>query len=642
MADRRSLAEHPVTRGTTHALKLTATALSAGAATISILSFAHSRGWMRQQQSAAAATSPAVVWLGVSPEADTAHAIGDTIQLTAALKDEHGGLIPGMSVAWSSDDPGVASVDEAGTVIARGEGAVNIVVAAGGRIARSRIAVRQRVSAVEILFDSTFRVPEGEHRPAAVRALDARGHRLPGSVAAWATNDTAVARVDSAGVVSGLAPGRTVLEARVEDVLARIELEVVPVPGAASVVSGAAQRADAGAPLPQPIVIQVLSRGGRPIAGVPVRFATEAGGGTTTAQSDLTDSQGKARASWSLGNVPGRQRLSVTVPGMDSALTLQAEADPVPGNTRVLLAAEPPSGPAGDSLLVPVAIRVSDTLGTGLGDLPVVWTAPDGGRVTGLAARTDSAGEARAAWRLGPKAGPQRIRVQVGNRRRLPVFSLRTTATPGVPDAASVVAGGGQVGRVGSALKGWLQVRVTDRNGNRVPAARIVLHPEAGSVAESTLVADSAGQAQFHWTLGRAAGIQRLMARVEGIQPGLLLTATARPLGPAKVAFTAPPAEVAAGRAQPRPMRVVVSDPYGNPLPAQEVWFTATDGKVTPLRATTDARGVATTQWTPGSKANSQSLTASLKGSRLRDTVAIRVMAPKRTASASAGSTVLH
>jgi hypothetical protein len=234
------------------------------------------------------------------------------------------------------------------------------------------------------------------------------------------------------------------------------------------------------------------------------------------------------------------------------------------------------------------------------------------------------------------------MQVQVGNRRRLPVFALRTTAMPGAAAAAAVVAGAGQSGVVGGALKSAVQIKVTDRNGNRVPDTRIVLHPDMGSVAESTVVTDPNGQASFRWTLGRIAGQQKLSARVEGTQTALQLTATARPLLPAKVAFSAVPAEVPAGRALPRVVRVLVSDLYGNPLPAQPVWFTATDSKVTPLRVATDARGVATAQWTLGPRVNTQMLIASVKGSRVRDTVAIRVVAPKRTVSATASATVLH
>jgi hypothetical protein len=641
MATRRSLSEHPVTRGTTLAVKVVATVLSAGAAAISIISFARSHGWLEEPVPAVAAAAPlpAAVWLGVWPESDTARALGDTIQLTAAIKDAHGALIPGVAAVWSSDDTEIASVDQAGTVVARREGVVNVVVAAGGHIARSRIAVRPRVAAVEIVFDSTFRIPEGEHRPATVRALDARGNRLPGQSAAWAISDTSVARVDSAGTVSARLPGRVMLEARIETVSARIEVEVVPVPGSASIMSGAGQRADAGGALPLPVVIQVLSRGGRPLGGVPVRFATDAGAGSTTAQSDLTDAQGHARANWSLGTVPGPQRLRVTVPGLDSALVLAAEADPVAANTRVSLAAEPGTAAAGDSLSAPVTIRVTDSLGTALADLPVCWTVLDGGRVTALAARTDSLGEVRARWRLGPKAGPQRARTQVGNPRRLPVFAFKTTARAGKPATATITAGDGQSGPVVVALAKPLVVRVVDRNGNVVAGTRVALHPEAGTVADSSIVTDSTGAARFRWTLGHTAGGQKLIARAEGIEGALTMTATALPLKAAKVDFAASPASAAAGRPLGKPVRVLVSDAYGNPLRAQEVWFTTRDGRVNPLKASTDAHGQAVTNWTLSGKVAPQSLAASIKGSHARDTLTIRAVSTKSTPSQP---TVLH
>ncbi len=261
MAARRSLAEHPITRGTTRAFRLTAGVLSAGAAAISIVSFARSHGWLDEPTPAAAATPvvPSAVWLGVWPESDTARSIGDTIQLTAAIKDAHGALIPGATVAWNSEDPSIASVDEAGAVIARRVGAVGIVAAAGGRIARTRIVVEPRVAAVEIVFDSTFRLAEGQSKLAGLRALDARGHQLASSPhATWSTGDSSVAAVDSGGQVSGRNPGRSTLEVRIESIASRIELEVVPVPGAAALASGAGQRADAGSALPLPVVVQVV------------------------------------------------------------------------------------------------------------------------------------------------------------------------------------------------------------------------------------------------------------------------------------------------------------------------------------------------------------------------------------------------
>jgi hypothetical protein len=621
---RTSIAAH-FTRGTLHAIKIAATTLSAGAAAISILSFVHVHGlpWEPKPANASDAMPP-VAWLGVSPGADTVYSIGDTVQLAATLKDGHGILITGGDLSWSSDDSDVATVDQAGAVVARGEGAATIVIAAGGKVGRSRILVNPRVASVEIVFDSTFKIPEQDTRPAAARALDARGHWLSGHPVEWRSSDTAVATVDSAGTVHGLTPGRTMLAATIEGSSARVELEVVPVPGSMSAVGGLNQRGDPGVLLPQPIVIQVLSRGGRPVEGVPVRFATEAGSGGTTAQTDLTDAQGRARASWTLGAVPGGERLNVSVPGVDSVLVVRAEADPLAANTRMVLVTEPPSGAAGDSLKAPVTVRVTDTLGTALSDLPVAWSALDGGKLVALSARTDSLGETRAAWRLGQRAGPQRARLQVGNPKRLPAFTVSTLAKAGSPSRISVVSGNGQTGPVGAALGKAIVVAVTDRHGNRVAGAEVRIRPEVGTVPDSGLTSDSTGVVLTRWTLGRTAGGQRLQARAEGVDSAVSISAEGSPLAPSSVRFAAAPTEGSAGRALAQPVRAVLRDAYGNPLAGRSVNFSATAGKLAPSSTKTDAKGVALTHWTLGPKTGTQVLTVSVKGAPPRDTLAVK------------------
>ena len=233
---RSFLASHPLTRGTMHALKVAAGTLSAGAATISILTFARATGILEDTKPSKP-THGNVVWVGIMPQADTARSIGDTIQLTATLKDDHGSLVSGAP-SWSVDDPTVASVDSAGTVVALKEGITTIVAAAGERVARARVAVRPVVAAVQIQFDSSFRVPEGERRPAAAVTLDARGHALAGWPVQWAASDSSIARIDSAGAITGVTPGRTMLEARVQGISARIEIAVVPVAASVAVVAG--------------------------------------------------------------------------------------------------------------------------------------------------------------------------------------------------------------------------------------------------------------------------------------------------------------------------------------------------------------------------------------------------------------------
>src|SRR5215216_6448341 len=92
------------------AWKWGAGSLSAGAALVSILSSVRSL------------PADHVRWIGVRPTADTAWAIGDSIQLALTITDAHGGIVPGVRVGWTSTDTNVATVDSAGTVVARWSG----------------------------------------------------------------------------------------------------------------------------------------------------------------------------------------------------------------------------------------------------------------------------------------------------------------------------------------------------------------------------------------------------------------------------------------------------------------------------------------------------------------------------------------
>ena len=143
----------------------------------------------------------------------------------------------------------------------------------------------------------------------------------------------------------------------------------------------------------------------RPGAGSPVRFVLEEGAGRAEPQADSSDAQGIARASWTLGGFPGRQSLSVTAEGVASPTVVTAEAEPVAANTRIAVVSEHLQGPAGATLADPVTVRVTDTSGVAMVDVPVAWSAGDDGSIVAAESRTDSLGEARARWTLGDRSG---------------------------------------------------------------------------------------------------------------------------------------------------------------------------------------------------------------------------------------------
>jgi Big-like domain-containing protein len=599
-----------------HVWKWGAGTLSAGAALASILSSVHGYN-----------SAARVRWIGLTPAADTAYAIDDTLQLATTMTDAHGERLAGIIPGWRSTDTSVATVDSAGSVIARAMGTATIVVAAGDRIAQSRIVVAPRGAGIRIYGqDSLLRVPEGEERRLVARVVDARGHVVAGERVAWRAQDPAIADVDSAATLRTLAAGRTVLTAAGADHSDELTLEVYPVAGSITLLSGDGQRAPAGQRLPLPVRAQVVSRSGRPMAGVPVHFLGGAGGAVgVDAATDTTDASGVAHVEWKLAGVPGRQRLAVGVDGIAGATFALAEAEPVPANTRVTPLDSGWAGPAGEPLATLVGIRVTDSTGVPLGDLPVTWSTEGAGSVEGDGARTDSVGEARAHWRLGPRAGLQRVFAQVGGPRALPRVALRALARAGDPAAVRSVGTAAPAGTAGMLLRPAPAFVVTDRLGNPVAGVPVQLSVSAGSLRDSVPSSDAAGRVVAVWSLGPTAGNQQLSAAAPGLRETISLTARARSGRADSLAIAGVPPTAAAGTVLGAPVRVQVLDVHGNPVSGASVRVAVTAGKVMPGVFTSDAHGQGLVRWTVGPTSGRQTLTAAVRGGSARAAAVLQV-----------------
>ncbi len=609
-----------------HAWRWGAGFISAGAGLVSILSYTHSMKVKFDPDSVAVSGLRAVRWVGVTPASDTARSIGDTINLAVTATDPRGNALLGAPTAWSTSDSIVASVDSAGTVVARSAGTAAIAVTVGRKVATAHVVVRQRPAEVRIVGDSIIRVPEGERGQVVGYVADARRQKILGLTVRWRSADPSIAAVDSVGNVTGTAPGRTMFTAMHEGMVTQLPAEVYPVPASLTLLGGDGQRAPAGRRVANPVAVQVVSRSGRPIEGVPVRFVLPEGAGETDPQSGSSDVQGIVRATWTLAGVPGRQSLAISAEGVPSHTVITAEAEPVGANTRLAQVSESLEGPAGGALPEPVVVRVTDSSGVALADVPVAWSADDDGRVVASESRTDSLGEARGRWTLGPKSGAQRAYVQVGSPRAVPRFAVRATAQAGRAVTVAVVAVAKREGLVSKVLKPLVELRVLDRAKNPVPGVPVSLLPVHGSVDDSILTTDSTGRVLVSWTLGRTAGLHRMSARVEGIERPVEISARARPAAPANLAFVEPKAGTATRAVQS--LDADLTDAYGNPVADQPVVFSTRFGSVSPARVMTDARGRAHTRWTPGSKVGERTLLAAVKGSDARATVVLKAPEP--------------
>jgi adhesin/invasin len=599
--------------------------ISAGAGLVSILSYTHSLKLKYEADSLAVGGLSAVRWIGISPTVDTAAAIGDTIQLAVTATDGRGNALLGAATLWNSSDTSVASVDSGGMVVTRGPGGTAITVTVGGKSVKSRVYVVQRPTGLRITGDTLLRLPEGERNDAKAHLVDARGYPISGSSPRWQSADPSIAAVDSVGQAIGMAPGKTTFTARVDTMAAQLAVEVYPVASSLTVLSGDGQRAPAGRRVNHPVTVQVVSRSGRPIPGVPVRFVLEESAGRAEPQADSSDAQGVARASWTLGGFPGRQTLSVTAEGVASPATVTAEAEPVAANTRITVVSEGLEGAAGTTLPEPVAVRITDTSGVALVDVPVAWSAGAEGSVLASESRTDSLGEARARWTLGPRSGTQLVYVQVGSARTVPRFPVSALALAGTPVKAAVQGAAKHDGVVGHVLRPLIEIEVLDRAGNPVPGVPVTVLPAQGTVTDSVLTSDSTGSVLVAWTLGRTTGVHHLTANAEGIEKAVEVSARAKAAGPANLAFVTPKPGTAARAVQS--LDVDLTDAYGNPVSDQPVVFTTKFGTVNPARVMTDTRGRAHTRWTPGTKTGKRTLVAAVKGSDARTTFVLEAPA---------------
>ena len=603
-----------------HTAKVVAVAASSGAALVSIVTALVSYGVIGQAESHQSIGNIGAAWVGLRPAIDTATAFGDTVHFAATVTDRNGSILVGARPTWTTGDPSVATILQDGSVIARGPGRTMVSVVVGKLVAHSTIVVRQRVADVDVgraSGDSLIVLAEGAELQLRARAMDARGYPIAGLEPTWHIDDSSIAGLDSSGLLTARSAGRTMIGAKIEGVADRTSVSVVTPASAISLVAGINQRALAGKTLPQALVVRATNRHNAPAASKRVTFRLAEGEGSVDPASAVTDADGRARATWTLGADPGRQTLFATVENVDSALAILAEADPVASNTRVTPLVERLSGQAGEELSDSVAVRITDSTGRALPDVPVRWTPVDGGSVEVASARTDSLGVASARWTLARKTGTQRLRAQVGMGPGLgiPPVTLNAMALAGAPTSIVASAGDNQRAAAGAELRKGLVFRVLDGNGSGVAEAALTLSPSGGILSDTALTTDSLGVARTRWTMGHSAGDYSLAVHVEGVKQLLKVVAHATPATAANLAFDDVPGDKRSREpVKNKRLYALVTDVYGNPVPDAKVNFSVKSGTVTPARGISDAKGRAGLTWKLGSKGGEQTLKGIVRG----------------------------
>jgi adhesin/invasin len=212
----------------------------------------------------------------------------------------------------------------------------------------------------------------------------------------------------------------------------------------------------------------------------------------------------------------------------------------------------------------------------------------------------------------------------VGSGRSVPPLSINAAAQAGSPRGISLLSGDHQEGRVDADLSKSVALRVVDSTGNPVADAQLTLTISAGSLADSSVRTDSTGQVMLRWRLGRDVGSYTLSARLTGVDRAapLVVSAKAKP-GVAETLTLDASSLKTKTHASQRSVVATVKDAYGNPIPDAALRFTTSAGTVSPASTVSDAKGRAKVTWTLPATTNEHVLTASVRGSDLKETLKV-------------------
>ena len=150
---------------------------------------------------------------------------GTTERLQLRARDAHGREV-NAEPAWSSSDPDVASVDDAGVVTGHAVGTVRIAAMADALAAMSMVQVVPASVARVDVEPNVISVRERGTFQLTVRAYTDRKKAIRHPVVTFRSADESVATIDSDGRISGVSPGRTTAVVTVGGVSATVIITV--------------------------------------------------------------------------------------------------------------------------------------------------------------------------------------------------------------------------------------------------------------------------------------------------------------------------------------------------------------------------------------------------------------------------------
>lgn len=156
--------------------------------------------------------------------------VGASVTGTVEVHSTAGAALSGRAVTWTSSNPALATVTDAGVITGVAPGLVSITATSDGRSGSAALTVVPAPVNVVSLTLPVVTLVSARTMQAMVVLRDERNAALTGRRVTWASSNPAVAMVDATGLITGVASGTTTISASAEGKNATAELTVIPAP----------------------------------------------------------------------------------------------------------------------------------------------------------------------------------------------------------------------------------------------------------------------------------------------------------------------------------------------------------------------------------------------------------------------------
>ena len=265
--------------------------------------------------------------------------------------------------------------------------------------------------------------------PFVVEVRDQYGGTMQGVTVTYSVNEgggslnVTTATTDANGLAQstltlGSDPGTNSVEVSVEGISRTVVFNAEaslppPTPTVLLIVSGNNQSGSTGEMLAEAFIVEVRDQYDAPSEGVTVSFAVVAGDGMLSATTAITNANGQAENSLTLGPHPGTNTVTVSVTKIQEQQTFSAEGIRIPLAFWIITGFDQ-KGVIGEALAKPLVVEVRDRSGEPLPSVQVIFSVSSGGGTLSVTtATTDNNGRAESILTLGPNLGTNTVTVSV-------------------------------------------------------------------------------------------------------------------------------------------------------------------------------------------------------------------------------------